>query len=125
MNLEKLFDQNPYSLSVKKKESLILNKINKLTKFHNFNCKEYKKILNFFKYNPSKKYNINDLPFLPVQIFKEVDLFSTAKKNIVKILRSSGTTSAQTSRIFLDKKNSLEQVKALKKIGQYHIGDKR
>ena len=89
MNLEKLFDQNPYSLSVKK-ESLILNKINKLTKFHNFNCKEYKKILNFFKYKPSKKYNINDLPFLPVQIFKEVDLFST-KKNIVKILRSSGT----------------------------------
>mgnify|MGYP003972153347 CR=1 FL=1 len=125
MNLEKLFDQNPYSLSVAKKKSLILNKINKLTKFHSFNCQEYKKILSFFKYNPNKKYKINDLPFLPVQIFKEVDLFSTAKKNIVKVLRSSGTTSSQTSKIFLDKKNSLEQVQALKKIVQYHIGDQR
>lgn len=125
MNNEKLLNEKPYSLDEGKKKKLFKNKINELTKFHQKNCNEYKKIINFFGFNKRKKYQIKDLPFLPVQIFKEIDLISTKKHRIVKTLRSSGTSTGKVSKIFLDKKNSLEQIKALKKIVQYHIGDKR
>ena len=125
MKIDKLLNENPYSLTINKKKSLFSNKINELTRFHRTKCREYKKIIDFFGFNEKKKYELKDLPFLPIQIFKEIDLFSTNKKNIVKILRSSGTSSGKTSKIFLDKKNSLEQIKTLKKIVQYHIGNER
>lgn len=125
MKIDNLLNNNPYSLSVNKKFFLFSNKINELTRFHRKKCSEYKKIIDFFGFKIRNKYELKDLPFLPVQIFKEIDLISTNRKNIVKILRSSGTSSNKTSKIFLDKKNSLEQVKALKKIVQYHIGSER
>ena len=125
MKIDKLLNENPYSLSRDQKKNLFSNKINELTRFHRIRCKEYKKIIDFFGFENKKNYELSNLPFLPVQIFKEFDLISTDKKNIVKILRSSGTSSSHTSKIFLDKKNSLEQVKALKTIVQYHIGTKR
>ena len=125
MKIDKLLNENSYSLSRDQKKNLFSNKINELTRFHRIRCKEYKKIIDFFGFENKKNYELSNLPFLPVQIFKEFDLISTDKKNIVKILRSSGTSSSHTSKIFLDKKNSLEQVKALKTIVQYHIGTKR
>ena len=125
MKIDKLLNENPYSLSRDQKKNLFSKKINELTRFHRIRCKEYKKIIDFFGFENKKNHELSNLPFLPVQIFKEFDLISTDKKNIVKILRSSGTSSTHTSKIFLDKKNSLEQVKALKIIVQYHIGTKR
>jgi len=125
MKIENLFNKDPYSLTSKQKKNLFDFKINELTRLHRKNCFEYKKIIDFFKFNVKKKYNLENLPFLPVQIFKEMDLISANKKTIVKVLRSSGTTSKKTSKIYLDKKNSLEQIKTLKKIVQYHIGSER
>jgi len=125
MKINQFFHHNPYNLNVNKKFFLFTSEINRLTKFHRLKCAEYKKIIDFFGFDKNKEYNLNELPFLPVQIFKEIDLISTNKKNIIKVLRSSGTTSNNTSKIHLDKKNSLDQIKALKNIVQYHIGSKR
>ena len=53
-------------------------------------------------------------PFLPVRIFKEIDLMSVKESKIVRVLRSSGTSGSNPSKIFLDEVNSKNQMIALK-----------
>jgi hypothetical protein len=65
------------------------------------------------------------LPFLPVRLFKEFELRSVAKEDVVKTLISSGTTGQQVSRIFLDKTTSANQTRVLTKIVSAFIGNKR
>ena len=48
---------------------------------------------------------------LPVNIFKQHQLFSVPKNKIVKKMTSSGTSSKNLSNIFLDKENSINQKK--------------
>lgn len=116
---------NPYRMSNKNKNYLFKKQINELTNFHASKCKEYNKIIKFLGFNKKKKYSLESLPYLPVQIFKEVDLLSTQRSKIVKVINSSGTSSGKPSKIFLDKKNSSDQINALKKIIQFHIGNER
>ena len=66
-----------------------------------------------------------DLPFLPVRLFKEMDLKSIPKQDIVKTLTSSGTTGQAVSKIYLDKETAANQEKALIKIVSDFIGTKR
>ena len=58
---------------------------------------------------------MNDLPFIPVSIFKNLSLSSIKEDDISRIMYSSGTTGAKIKN-FLDKKNSINQIKALNKV---------
>jgi len=115
-DLNRLFDILPYSLNESKKFILFKEKINKLTHHHYCNSNEYKKLLDFLGFKNKKKTNLEDIPFLPVRLFKEFNLKSTSSKKIVKILLSSGTSGNQLSKIYLDKENASMQSKALNKI---------
>ena len=57
-----------------------LKKVIELHNLHKSNCKEYKKIIEtiFLK----KISSLEDLPFIPVNIFKSLNLMSVEKKNI-------------------------------------------
>ncbi len=92
------------------------DKIYQLTFFHYKNCNDYRKILNGTGFKIIKNLNIDKLPFLPVRIFKDFDLMSVKKNKIVKVLLSSGTTGTKQSSIFLDRNNSINQIKTLQKI---------
>jgi len=96
-------------------EILFVKAIKSLMAHHKRNCQEYKKFIDkIFLIKKIKK--INNFPFLPVQIFKLHELKSIKDKEIFKKLSSSGTTSQLKSNIFLDKKNSENQIKVLNKI---------
>ena len=85
MSLKNFFLQNnPYQFNDSNKNELFLNFINQSTRHHYRNCKEYKKILNFFNYNPKIKYDISELPYLPVQLFKHNELLSVKKNKNCK-----------------------------------------
>ena len=92
------------------------DKINQLTFFHYKNCNDYRKIVNGIGFKITKNLNIDKLPFLPVRIFKDFDLLSVKKNKIVKVLLSSGTSGTRQSSIFLDRNNSINQIKTLQKI---------
>ncbi len=68
---------------------------------------------------------IEDIPPIPVQMFKYFDLSICGKDDIVKILRSSGTTGENASRVPLNKKTALNQMKSLKQILSDYLGNKR
>lgn len=100
-------------------------KIKSIIQHHYKNCLEYKKILNFLNYDLEKNNDLKDQPYLPVNLFKEQDLMSIKKDQIFKILNSSGTSSNNLSKIYLDKINSQNQVKALNEIISEILGKER
>ncbi len=74
------------------KKNIFLKNIKKILKYHSKNCVE---INNFFKkqkINLDKIDKIENLPFIPVKIFKKLDLKSIKDNKVFKILRSSGTS---------------------------------
>ena len=83
---------------------------------------EYKKIMDFF--NNKKINKLEDVPFLPINLFKDLNLKSISESEVFKILHSSGT-SGNVLKIFLDKFNAQSQSKALNKIMSEFLGKER
>ena len=101
-----------------------LNKINQLNNFHYKNSNQFKKIIDLIY--PLKRVKIlEDIPFIPAKLFKELELKSIPNKKIFKILNSSGTSSGKPSKIYLDKDNARTQTLVLNKIVTKIIGKKR
>ncbi len=123
--LERLLSKDPYSMDINTKYNFFKKYINKLTLHHLKNSKNYKKMVNFFGYSSLKKNDIEKIPFLPVSLFKEIDLISVNKDKIIKVLNSSGTSGQKTSKIHLDKINAFNQVKVLQKIVNRILGKER
>jgi len=101
-----------------------LDEMNELCDFHFNNCKEYRLILNRLFGGFRRAKSLEELPFIPVSVFKDLDLMSVPRHEVFKTLSSSGTSGAQ-SRIFLDKHNSLNQTLALKELFQEQFGQAR
>jgi len=116
---------SPYSLPKQEKEELLTRKLSELTIYHYENCQEYKRMLDCIGFDVESVKNYYDIPFIPVSIFKEFDLLSVDKKDIFKVMTSSGTTGQAVSKIYLDKKTASNQQKTLVKIVSDFIGSSR
>lgn len=81
----------------------LLQECNNLTLHHYNNCDAYKNIIDILHSGKTTYNSIEEIPFLPVRIFKERELYSIPKEKIFKVLTSSGTTGQVPSKIFLDK----------------------
>ena len=115
----------PYSLNKNEKTAFLNKHLIALTKYHYEHCPEYKKILDSINFDIDKISDYTDIPFLPVRLFKNYELKSVAKEDVVKTLTSSGTTGQQVSKIFLDKQTSSTQSKILTKIVSSFLGKQR
>lgn len=120
-----IFEEPIYGWDFEKKNKFYLNEIKKLTFHHSKNCQQYKNILQTLYYKKLNFKTINNFPFIPVKLFKYLNLMSIDKNNLFKTMRSSGTTNNQPSTIFLDKINAANQTKVLTKIVTSFIGSKR
>ena len=118
INLNKIIDENPFSLKKKKKKLFKLPK-NFSSSFQK--CSAYKKIID--NKNIKKFLSLNDLPYLSVNLFKQTNLSSIRDDQKFKTLTSSGT-SGQKSQIVLDKNTALA-TKALLKITNNFLGNER
>jgi len=123
--LNNLINQNAFSLNPIIKTKLFKKNLNFLTSFHYKKSNLYKKYLNGLNYQNKQNSNLSEIPFLPVRLFKEFDFLSIKKKEIFKTLFSSGTTSGNLSKIYIDKANALNQIKVLQKIFNNVIGNSR
>lgn len=119
------FSVAPFSLAKKDKHELLTRRLKELTAIHYQKCPEYKRILDAVKVKPELIESYLDIPFLPVSLFKELDLLSADKSEIVKTMTSSGTTGQAVSKIYLDKETSANQQKTLVKIVSDFTGSSR
>lgn len=114
----------PYGLDKASKQALLLSTLNALTQWHEQQCEPYGNILSgIFKRNAAQR--LEDLPFIPVRLFKSLDLASVNKEDIVKTLTSSGTSGQAVSKIFLDRETSIRQTRVLAAIMVAFLGAQR
>lgn len=123
MNFEEFLKFQPYELNKEEKAALLTARLLKLTEDHQKNCAAYSRILDAI--NLKKFSAVEDFPFLPVRLFKELELKSISAENIVKTMTSSGTTGQAVSKIYLDKITAANQQKTMAKIVANFIGAAR
>jgi phenylacetate-coenzyme A ligase PaaK-like adenylate-forming protein len=97
---------------------------NELTQLHLQNCSPYRKIVQSFFGKYESAACLEQIPYLPIGLFKVIDLISVPNSSILRMLKSSGT-SGNTSRIFLDKITAINQLKVLVKIFNQTIGTEK
>ncbi|BCJ44020.1 acyl-protein synthetase [Actinoplanes ianthinogenes] len=104
------------------KEERLLNELSALVDHHRDRCEPYARILAASGYAGASE--ISALPWLPVRLFKTLELKSIPDDEVFKVLTSSGTT-GDVSRIHLDKAAAAEQQKRLAATVQTVLGPKR
>lgn len=110
----------PYSLPQCEKEEILTEGLKNLTGFHKDHCEEYARYLRSIEYDEEKVKGLCDIPFFPVRMFKELELLSVPKEDIIKTTTSSGTTGQQVSKMFIDKDTaSFQQKMTVKQLTNY------
>ena len=125
MNIIDILNVSPYSLRKNEKEKVLNSFLNQLSRHHYTNCRPFTKMMDGIGYDSSKEYKYSELPFIPVRLFKMLDLLSVEQKEVVKTMTSSGTSGQAVSRIYLDRNTASNQTKVLAKIVSSFIGQKR
>lgn len=125
MAFDEMLGLSPYSLNAEEKEKKLTDRLVELTKLHQEKCPEYKRISDAIDFDVDKVTSYKDLPFLPVRLFKEMELKSVPQEDVVKTMTSSGTTGQAVSRIFLDRATSANQQKTMVKIVSEFTGSGR
>lgn len=125
MKLEKFYEIEPYELDKKEKDKLFFGEIKSLTEHHYNNCEGYKKIIDKLNIDIKNIEKTEDIPYIPVRLFKEFDLKSVSDEDVFKTMTSSGTSGQAVSKIYLSKENTLSQTKTLTHIISSFIGKQR
>lgn len=115
----------PYALDAKHKAQWMRHGLLQLTRHHHSHCPAYARIVDSVHPHWASATTIEDLPFLPARLFKEMELRSTDVREVFKTLTSSGTSGQEVSRIYLDKATAALQSKVLSRLMTNLLGPKR
>lgn len=116
MEYSDILQNEPYSLGKKEKQRLLMDRLEELHIKHISNCAEYRKITECIGFNINNINSVADFPFIPVRLFKEINLKSVPDKDIFKVITSSGTSGQSVSKIYLDRVTASNQQKTMVKI---------
>jgi hypothetical protein len=106
----------PYSLDRAAKKEMLTRGLLDLTAHHVEHCLAFRQMMDAQGFRPTAVKSLADIPFLPVRLFKQLDLLSVPREEVVKTMTSSGTSGQTPSRIYLDRTTSANQTKALTRI---------
>jgi hypothetical protein len=116
-----LDNQPPFSLPPADKERYLSAQLAELLAHHRARCAPYAQVVADWERQPSPGVTDTErYPFLPVTIFKEYDLRSTAVEGMS--VRSSSTTGTAAARIFVDKPTKKRQAISANRILADFIG---
>lgn len=123
--VEELLTFPPFAWGQQEREERLLPLLWDLVEWHRARCPAYPGFLDRGGVpNPDEK-GFEALPYLPVRLFKEMDLASVPRSEVVKTLTSSGTTGQTPSRIQLDAQATRLQQRALASVITQVIGRQR
>ena len=115
----------PYSLAQPEKDKLMLAGLSRLTEHHRAACLPYQRILEGSWRQALPARRPEDIPYLPVSLFKTQKLQSVPDAAVRMVMTSSGTTGQAVSRISVDTETSHIQQKALANSLSHILGRKR
>jgi phenylacetate-coenzyme A ligase PaaK-like adenylate-forming protein len=114
-----------YTYDRQTKQAFFLKHILELFDHHCNNSVEFKRMMSSINYQRQNICSIEDLPFIPVRLFKLFELVSVSRDQVVKTMTSSGTTDQAVSKIFLDRQTASLQTRILSRIVSSFVGNKR
>jgi Acyl-protein synthetase, LuxE len=115
----------PFGLDRAAKLPAMLTGLTALTRHHRAGNPAYRKMIDLVFGGARRADGLPDLPWLPVRLFKMMDLVSVPRDKIVKQLVSSGTTGQAVSRVYIDAETASLQSRALSRIAVEFIGRQR
>jgi phenylacetate-coenzyme A ligase PaaK-like adenylate-forming protein len=116
---------DPYSLGRSEKNALLTEQLVALSEYHYRACCEYRRMVDAARCDLTQVTDHHDLPFLPVSLFKTMDLISVSQSEVVKTITSSGTTGQAVSKIYLDRTTAANQQRTLSRIVSNFVGGTR
>ena len=125
MTYEELLQCKPFDVNQHDKDKILRENLLSLTQYHQTHCPAYARMMNTVNFRADEVNNVTDIPFLPVRLFKELELRSISREQIFKTMTSSGTSGQRVSKIFLDKDTALNQQKTLTRIVTEFTGSAR
>ena len=115
----------PYSIPAAERASLLLDGFNALSQHHYDHCLPYRRILDGGWPGSRDARSIEDVPYLPVTLFKTHELRSVDDTAVKMTLTSSGTTGQMRSTIAVDSETSNLQQRGLANSLAHMLGPKR
>jgi hypothetical protein len=123
MTFEDLLHAPAFSLDQSRKHAVLLEELNALTEWHREQCPPYRRVLKLMW--PDVAESLEQVPYLPVGLFKSQRLISIPDDQIAVTLTSSGTTGQEVSRVYLDRTTAHRQTLALGHTMSHLLGPKR
>lgn len=125
MDYDNLLQLEPYGLPRPEKRALFGRVLTDLTRHHRAHCPEYGRLLDALGVPEDRDLPPEEVPMLPVSLFKDLDLRSVPEEAVFKTLTSSGTTGQRVSRICLDAPTAAAQQQVLCRIMAQALGPER
>jgi hypothetical protein len=120
-----LFSQ-VFTLERAAKQARLLDELKQLDQHHLTACAEYRSMCEAGAIPvAAAAERLDELPYLPVRLFKLLELSSVPRADIFKVLSSSGTSSQVPSRVVLDRATAQAQTRALVAIMKSWLGPER
>jgi hypothetical protein len=114
----------PYALEPEAKTTFLLEQLHNLLAHHRTRCAPYANIVDDWQHHGGNGAGgLEEYPFIPVTVFKEYDLRSTAEASMR--LESSATTSGTAAKIFVDKATRKRQTISATKVLSDFIGTEK
>ena len=104
---------------------MLTARLRELTLLHSEGSEAYRRILSRLDREPDGIASLDDVPMLPVGLFKSHALRSIPEERVFKVVTSSGTTGAAVSRVYLDAAAAHVQTRALAGIMTHWLGPSR
>ena len=83
LNNHSFLSNSIFGLDAVSKSKLLTERLNELSLHHYNHCAGYKKILDAMNFNVGSSVEYHNIPFLPVGLFKQHDLSSIEKSEII------------------------------------------
>ncbi|WP_142848930.1 acyl-protein synthetase [Telmatospirillum sp. J64-1] len=123
--VEELVRGPAFGLTQAEKDALLLPRFKMLCAHHASACPDYGKLADLFHPGWRDAGSLEDIPFLPVGLFKSRVLSSIPEGAITGWVTSSGTTGAAVSRVPLDATSARMQALALASVMREALGPAR
>lgn len=125
--VEELLNAEPFTTPAESKKKLLLPAVLESMMWHYGSCELFRRWCEKQKFDPNSSMisELSDIPYLPVNIFKRLSLRTSGEKDVVRTLRSSGTSTQIPSTVVLDKTTRDRQMKALATSLKQIIGPNR
>jgi hypothetical protein len=122
-----LLDTPPFALSQAEKRARLLPMLEALTRHHVERCAAYRNVIDrvYGGLSRLRFERLEDIPVLPVSMFKTHVLKSVPDAEVIKVLTSSGTTGQAPSRVYLDAETAQAQSAVLVRVAQHFLGKER